>query len=77
VEYFNLIVLEKNDRKLVNLIDEYLKLINGKIYTTKIRCILKNFKPLFDFLVPTISKVANSKTGQKLIKQKSAVKAGF
>ena len=43
------------------------------------RGIIKFFNPLFNFLVPTISKVANSKTGRKLIRQakKSVVKAGF
>ena len=43
------------------------------------RGIIKFFKPLFNFLVPTISKAANSKVGRKLIKQakKSVVKAGF
>ena len=42
------------------------------------RGIYKFFKPLFNFLIPTLSKAASSKTGQKLIKQakKSALKAG-
>ena len=40
--------------------------------------IYKFFKPLFNFLIPTLSKAASSKTGKKLIKQakKSALKAG-
>ena len=43
------------------------------------RGIIKFFKPLFNFLVPMISKAANSKAGRKLIRQakKSVVKAGF
>ena len=40
------------------------------------RGIYKFFKLLFNFLIPTLSKAASSKTGQKLIKQakKSALK---
>ena len=43
------------------------------------RGIIKICKPLFNCLVPKISKAANSKAGRKLIRQakKSVVKAGF
>ena len=43
------------------------------------RGVYKFFRPLLNFLLPTISKVASSKTGKKLIKQakKSAIKAGI
>ena len=42
------------------------------------RGIYKFFKPLLNFLIPTLSKTASSQTGQKFIKQakKSALKAG-
>ena len=40
--------------------------------------VYKFFKPLVNFLLPSITKAATSKTGKKLIKQakKSAIKAG-
>jgi hypothetical protein len=43
------------------------------------RSVYKFFRPLLNFLLPTITKVASSKTGKKLIKQakKSALKAGI
>ena len=43
------------------------------------RGIYKFFRPLLNFILPTISKVVSSKTGKKLIKQakKSAIKAGI
>ena len=42
------------------------------------RGVYKFFKPLLNFLIPSIKKVVKSKTGRKLIKQakKSALKAG-
>ena len=43
------------------------------------RGIYKFFRPLLNFILPSISKVVSSKTGKKLIKQakKSAIKAGI
>ena len=43
--------------------------IVGRLVGGIFQGIIKNFKPLLNFLVPTISKAANSKVGQKLIKQ--------
>ena len=42
------------------------------------RGVYKFFKPLLNFLIPTLSKAVSSNTGKKLIKQakKSALKAG-
>ena len=58
------------------------RFIHRKIYGRGLggifRGVFKFFKPLFNFLMPTIKKVVKSKTGKKLIKQakKSALKAG-
>ena len=58
------------------------RFIHRKIYGRGLgglfRGVFKFFKPLFNFLMPTIKKVVKSKTGKKLIKQakKSAFKAG-
>ena len=42
------------------------------------RGLIKFFKPLVRFLIPSVTKAVNSKTGRKLLKEakKSAVKAG-
>ena len=59
------------------------KFIRGRIYGRGLggifRSVYKFFRPLLNFLLPTITKVASSKTGKKLIKQakKSALKAGI
>ena len=58
------------------------RFIHRKIYGRGLgglfRGVFKFFKPLFNFLMPTIKKVVKSKTGKNLIKQakKSAFKAG-
>ena len=58
------------------------RFIHRKVYGRGLggifRGVYKFFKPLFNFLVPTIKKVVKSKTGKKLIRQakKSAFKAG-
>ena len=58
------------------------RFIHRKVYGRGLggtfRGVYKFFRPLFNFLVPTIKKVAKSKTGKKLIRQakKSAFKAG-
>ena len=58
------------------------RFILGKIYGRGLggifRGVFKFFKPLFNFLMTTIKKVVEGKTGKKLIKQakKSAFKAG-
>ena len=58
------------------------RLIHRRIYGRGIggifRGIYKFFRPLLNFLIPSLKKAVKSKTGRKLIKQakKSALKAG-